>query len=182
MRIIFLLEERSAANFLNEFLPRWRPDLQFLCIPHEGKNDLERSIPRKLKSWLNPEDVFVVLRDNDGAPCAQTKAKLVDICREAGRPHTLVRLACQELEAWFLGDLAAVSAAYNRPDLAKQQQKSKFRDPDRLPSPSQELKKIAPYKKLEGSSLLGKTMNVEVEQNRSGSFRVFVAGLARFCI
>lgn len=182
LKIVFLLEERSAANFLEQFLPRWRPDVEFVCIPHEGKSDLERSIPRKLRGWRCQEDLFVVLRDNDGTPCEETKARLVRICVEAGRPDTLVRLACQELEAWFLGDLKAVGSAYGLQNLAKHQGKAKFREPDRLGSPSAELAKLAPeYKKLHGSKLLGKTLNLDINENSSKSFRVFFSGLKRLC-
>jgi hypothetical protein len=49
-RVIFLLEEYSMKVLLDGLLPRLFPDLQFLCVAHEGKQDLERSIPRKLRA------------------------------------------------------------------------------------------------------------------------------------
>jgi hypothetical protein len=51
-RVVFLLEEYSAKILLEGLLPRFFPDLSFLCIPHEGKQDLEKSFPRKLRAWL----------------------------------------------------------------------------------------------------------------------------------
>ncbi len=36
---------------LNGLLPRLFPGLPFKCVKHEGKTDLERSIPRKLRAW-----------------------------------------------------------------------------------------------------------------------------------
>lgn len=45
-RIVFLLEERSMKTLLDGLLPRFLPGISFLCIPHEGKQDLEKSIPR----------------------------------------------------------------------------------------------------------------------------------------
>ena len=46
-RIVFLLEERSIAALLDGLLPRFFPGLRLLCVPHEEKHDLEKSIPRE---------------------------------------------------------------------------------------------------------------------------------------
>ena len=43
-RMVFLLEEQSMKELLDGLLPRLFPGLNFLCVPHEGKKDLERSI------------------------------------------------------------------------------------------------------------------------------------------
>lgn len=53
-RLVFLLEERSMKILLETFLPRFFPDISFLCVAHEGKQDLEKSIPRKLRAWCEP--------------------------------------------------------------------------------------------------------------------------------
>lgn len=45
-------------DLLEGLLPRVFPNLDFLCIPHRGKTDLERSIPRKLRGWGNPSDRY----------------------------------------------------------------------------------------------------------------------------
>ena len=84
---------------LDGLLPRLFPDLPFLCVPHKGKRDLERSIPRKLRAWREPGVRFAVIRDNDGGDCEQLKAKLKQLCNQNGRADTLIRIACQELEA-----------------------------------------------------------------------------------
>ena len=65
-RIVFLLEEDSMKVLLEGLLPRLFPGLSFLCLSHEGKQDLEKSIPRKLKAWREPGVRFVVVRDQDG--------------------------------------------------------------------------------------------------------------------
>src|SRR5208337_5287691 len=79
-RIIFLLEEYSMKVLLDGLLPRLVPGLQFLCVPHEGKQDLEKSVPRKLRAWREPGVRFVVLRDKDGGDCRELKRKLVSLC------------------------------------------------------------------------------------------------------
>lgn len=84
-RIVFLLEEPSMRVLLDDWLPRlfpgWVDGQQFLCIPHEGKSDLDRSIARKLAAWRIPGDHFVVLRDNDGADCIAVKKSLASVMR-----------------------------------------------------------------------------------------------------
>ena len=116
-RIVFLLEERSMKTLLEGLLPRMVPGTPFLCIPHEGKQDLEKSIPRKIGAWREPGVRFVIVRDNDGGDCRGLKQRLYDLCRGAGRPDSLVRIVCQELEAWYFGDPEALARAFDRPSL-----------------------------------------------------------------
>lgn len=50
--LIFLLEEPSMKATLENLLPKIiPPEINYKCIAHEGKQDLEKSIPRKLKAW-----------------------------------------------------------------------------------------------------------------------------------
>ena len=98
--------------FLEGFLPRILPPEQsFRLIPHEGKSDLEKSLPRKLRTWREPGARFIVVRDQDRADCVQVKAGLRALCDGTGR-DVLIRIACRELEAWYLADLSAVDKAY----------------------------------------------------------------------
>ena len=53
-RLVLLLEESSMQALLDGLLPRLFPTLQFLCVPHDGKTDLEQSVPRKLREWREP--------------------------------------------------------------------------------------------------------------------------------
>lgn len=57
-RLEFLVEERSMAEVLKVLLPRilpasWVLDENYFIRPHEGKSDLKRSIPKKLKDSPN---------------------------------------------------------------------------------------------------------------------------------
>ena len=92
---------------LDGLLPRLFPYLDFQCVPHEGKGDLERSIPRKLHAWREPGIRFAVVRDNDRGDCRALKKALLGLCETGGRPgrrsEPLIRIVCQELEAWYLG-------------------------------------------------------------------------------
>jgi hypothetical protein len=177
-KIIFLLEEPSMKFFLDGYLPRLMPGLDFLCIKHEGKQDLEKSIPRKLRAFHR--SVFVVVRDNDSTNCIVIKTRLQRLCEEGGRSDTLIRIACQELEAWYLGVPAVLADVYARPKLAGLGRKTKYRNPDRLGSPSSELVKLVPeYRKLAGARRMGAAMPLLESANNSPSFRVFVKGVRR---
>lgn len=131
-------------TLLDALLPRIFPGLPFLCVPHEGKQDLDRSIPRKLKAWREPGVRFIVVRDNDGQDCVALKRRLVTLCRDAGREDTLVRIACQELEAWYLGEPRALAAASGDDGLRTIDTKARFRDPDSVLRPSVELRTLVP--------------------------------------
>lgn len=181
-RIVFLVEEASMEEMLRGFLPvifpHWIERQHWLCLPHEGRSDLEASIPRKLRAWREPGVRFVVLRDQDSAACEVVKEHLVEMCAGAGRSDTLIRIPCREIESWYIGDLSAVDAAFGTENLCGLQGKRKFRDPDRLHRPSDELAKIAPYQKRAGSRAIGPHLNPD--QNCSRSFRAFVSGLRTF--
>lgn len=82
-RVVFLLEEPSMKVLLDGLLPRLFPGLPFWCIAHEGKSDLELSIPRKLRAWREPGVRFVVIRDNDGGDCRGLKAALRGCAKQA---------------------------------------------------------------------------------------------------
>lgn len=177
--LVFLVEERSVGPVIDAVLPTIvAPGVTFQVVTHQGKQDLEKSIPRKLRAWRTPGTSFVVVRDKDSADCVALKARLSILCREAGRPDTLVRIVCTELESWFLGDLAALEGAFRRTGLAARAGEKKFRDPDALANAAEELRKIVPeYQKLSGARAVAP--HLRVEANRSRSFRVFVDGVRR---
>ena len=179
-RVVFLVEEPSIHEALRGIIPKlfpdWREYEHWQCVPHEGKSDLQKSTPRKLRAWREPG---VILRDLDGADCIIVKENLRKICHEAGRPDTLIRIVCNELESWFLGDMAAVSSASGNPKLRNLNLKAKFREPDKLQNAAKELRKLLPqYSKVSGARDIAKHMNINV--NKSHSFGVFAEGLRTF--
>lgn len=181
-RLVFLVEEPSIAAILDVLLPRILPEaISHQVVPHQGKSDLEKSIPRKLTGWKEPNVQFVVVRDNDGSDCKILKGKLVKLCDENERSDTLVRIVCQELESWYLGDLAAVAIAYHKPTLAQLQQKRAYRDPDKIIKPSYRLRDIVPdFTKIAGAQAIAPHMNLQ--NNRSRSFHAFVSGVQKIVL
>ncbi len=183
-RLVFLVEEPSMKGLLEVLLPRvfpgWMAGQHFLCVPHEGKSDLDRSIPRKLSAWGFPDDRFVIVRDNDNVDCLALKARFTSVCQQHGRPDTLIRLVCQELEAWYLGDLPALAEAFSSPRLKAPAVRKRFVDPDAWQKPSVEVKRLVPhFQKGSGARAMGQVLRPE--GNHSKSFNFFISGIRKVC-
>jgi len=177
--IVFSLEESSARAMLEGFLPKILPDeLGRRFVVFEGKQDLEKQLVKRMRGYRVPDVKFVVLRDQDAADCKPIKAGLVKKCAQAGHPEALVRVACHELESWYLADLAAVEAGLGVRGLVKLQKKRPYSKPDGQPNPSHTLQRIAPsYQKVGGSRAIGP--HIDPENSRSRSFANLVAGIRR---
>ncbi|WP_240531207.1 DUF4276 family protein [Variovorax boronicumulans] len=168
-------------GLLPRLFPGWVDGQQFLCVPHEGKNDLDRSIPRKLGAWRIPGDRFVIVRDNDNADCIALKSRLTALCKDGGRPETLVRLVCQELEGWYIGDLRALATAFALPKTDSPAQRKRFANPDSWQKPSIEVKRLVPtFQKISGARLMAS--HLDSQGNRSRSYQVFLEGVSRIAI
>lgn len=178
MKIVFLVEEQSMRYLLEGILPKVLPiEIDFQVIPHQGKQNLGKSIPIKLRSWKEPNVRFVVIQDQDSWDCVELKQIIQTVCKESNRPETLVRIACHEMEAWYFGDLRAVGLAYNM-DLKRLSGKRKYRDPDAIENPKTEIKKIVKeLQQIEGARKISKYMNIQA--NSSHSFKVFVSGVLK---
>lgn len=177
-KVVFLLEEESMKVLLEGLLPRMFPDLIFQYVSHQGKSDLEKSIPRKLRAWREPGVRFIVLRDNDGGDCVCLKERLLKICHDARRGDTLVRIVCQELEAWYLADPYALAQAYKNEKLSGIGQKAKFRRPDDVQQPSDALKRLVPeFQKVRGARTMAQFLSRE--RNTSPSFHALLSGIER---
>jgi len=177
-RIVFLLEERSMKVLLDILLPRLFPGISFICLAHEGKQDLEKSITRKLRAWKEPDVRFVIVRDNDNTDCHALKQKLQKLCDLAGRSDTLIRIVCQELEAWYFGESKALAKAYEKSQLLHIEKKAKFRESDAIHKPSKEIVKLIPeFQKISGAKRLAKYLSRK--GNRSNSYRVFMDGIEK---
>ncbi len=175
--LVFFLEGPSEKDFLEGFLPKVLP-------PHvtthfqvfQGKQDLEKQLVRRMKFWLMPNSRFVVMRDQDSGNCLTIKAKLRQLCVDAGQPAAVVRIACREMETFFVGDWAAIASGFGKPGLAAFAGKAKYRDPDLLGSPSAEIKRHIPsYQKREGARAIAP--HLDPSNNQSHSFRVLVQAL-----
>ncbi|MCL2656429.1 MAG: DUF4276 family protein [Betaproteobacteria bacterium] len=180
--LVFLLEEPSAGALLENLLPRFlSAEITCRMIPFEGKQDLEKHLARRIRGYQNVDARFMVLRDQDSHQnCVALKQRLMGLCDQSGkRLACLVRIACTELETFYLADLIAVETALNLHGLAKQQRSQKFRAPDHLGSPSQELRRLTKgmYQKVAGSREIGK--HLDLDNMRSRSFYNLIRGIRR---
>ena len=200
MHIEFLVEEPSAEAALRNLLPKiLHADLTFDIHPHQGKEDLLRKLPGRLRGycrWLPRDWRISVLVDADDSDCRDLKARLERIARDAGLKtrsdpdagsgfQVLNRLAVEELESWFFGDVQAIRGAYPRIP-SSIGGKEAYRDPDAIPGGAwealeRELKRWGYHQgglaKIAAARAISAYM--EPDRNLSHSFNVFHAGLLR---
>lgn len=192
MHLEVLVEEPSTEAALAVLLPKVAPGCSFRLHPHNGKSQLLARLPGRLKGYghiLGTQANWrvVVLLDEDREDCRRLKRQIMDFGRRAGIQRSmLARVAVEELEAWFLGDVPALTTAYPKvpPTLASRRG---FRDPDAVAGGTWEaLERVlqgagyyrgAGLPKIEAARAIAARMNVE--QNLSRSFGVFRDGIRR---
>lgn len=144
-RLIVFVEEPSAEAALALLLPKLLGDVEFQIIHFQGKQDLLNQTPARLRgyaSWLPEDWRILVLVDRDDEDCFVLKSELENMAADAGLLtktatggsacfRVVNRIACEELEAWFFGDWAAVKSAFPRVP-ATVPHKAGFRDPDAI--------------------------------------------------
>ena len=170
------------AAALRKIMPDRFPDFRelehWIVIPHQGKSDLERSYPRKMRTWRAPGVRFIILRDNDGADCLKLKQRLVSLVPNQA-PEYLVRIVCQELEGWLLGDMDAVAAAYPAAARHLRFRSLSNNDPDKMTNVADLMKNLTGTEaKVARAAAIAEQMKPAA--NRSHSFQVFVNGLRKF--
>jgi len=194
MHIEFLVEELSVEAALNNLIPRiLGEECSYRIHPYRGKSDLLSSLRARLigySKWLPDDWRIVVLMDEDRDDCLALKNQLEQAARNAGlitksqasagaNYQVVNRLAIEELEAWFLGDTQALTAAYPRvsPSFTG---KARFRDPDAVVGGTWEalerlLQTAGQYPsglpKIETARRISQYM--DPQRNRSHSFQVF---------
>jgi hypothetical protein len=196
MHVEFLLEEPSAEATLHELLPRLLPEATWHCYPHRGKHDLLARLPGRLKTYARqlPHDPglrIVILMDGD-ADCRKAKQELEKLVAAAqlrskaqagGQPfQVLTCLAVAELEAWFLGDHAAIQAAY--PGVRPTHLRQLPANPDTVVDAWETLWQVLQAGGYYRSGKQKQRWSTDISQhldpsrNTSPSFRYFCAGLA----
>ena len=147
-------------------------------IVFEGKQHLDKNLERKLRGYVNPRARFIVLRDQDGADCKKLKSDLAAICKKA-RKKVVIPIACRELEAFYLADLLAVERGLAIQGVASKQGQAKYRNPDSLDHPAQELEKLTAhrYQKITGSRAIAP--HLDLGNTRSASFRNLVSAIRK---
>ena len=211
MHLEVLVEDLSGRRALEHILPKildpsvhsWRV-IEYKGIGHipKGLNPsssprhriLLDQLPRLLKGYgkslksYGGDAAVVVVVDADRANCTTLKAAMMAVlgrCRPP--PQTKFRIAVEEMEAWYLGDLDAIAAAYprhNRTALRNYEQDSVCGTWEVLAEAVHEGGAAALTRqgyplvgiaKSEWATRIGPAMNPA--RNRSPSFRTFAHGL-----
>jgi len=177
--LVIFVEEESMKVTLDLLIATLGLDASRIQIlPHQGVQDLERSVRNKLPNWNAPNTLFLILRDNDNGNCTDRKANLMQIARNAGKSaNTTIRIVCQELEAWFLGDPVALEkAGYLDQGLRPQSVRG---NPDNINNPSDILMRLSnkgPGKVMRARDI---AQHMDPEDNNSTSFGHTVESLKR---
>lgn len=187
-RLEILVEEPSMQNFLEIILPKILPrgyELNMNCFihPHQGKSDLQKSIPKKVRAYKYfPKKVkLIIVQDQDSNDCIKLKNELINLVenQNQNQPY-LIRIACRELENWYLGDMLSIERVFTTFKASKYENKAKFRNPD-IVTGSYELEKlIENFSKGVASKEIPKFMNID--QNNSPSFGHLISGVQNFLI
>ena len=170
-------------------------DQSFLVHPHQGKRDLLHKLPSRLRAyrrWLPQDYGLVVVTDEDRQNCeaiketreaAALEADLVTRRRNRQAFQVVSWIAVEELEAWFLGDVDALEAAYPGTRRLVGRHRD-FRDPDQVRGGTWEaLERVlnraghhrGGLRKIEAARAI--SAHMEPQRNRSNSFRGFVRAL-----
>ncbi|MCS6871048.1 MAG: DUF4276 family protein [Anaerolineae bacterium] len=198
-KLEILLEEQSAEMMLRSLVPKIVGNERARAVAFRrfrGKYALLRQLPAILKGYAarikSGEAIrILVLLDQDSDDCTELKRKLEQIALDAGlvtrsvatadKPFQILnRIAIEELEAWYFGDIQALCRAY--PKVEEHLGRLREADPDSISEASHALKRVFEkgYKKrnlskIEVAERIAQYM--QPERNRSRSFQVFREGL-----
>jgi Domain of unknown function (DUF4276) len=189
MHIEFLVEEPSTEVALKFIVPKIIGDTHTLKIHNfQNKDRLLKRLPERMKSYAKflPDDWrIVILVDEDRSDCQELKRKLCDassvVTKHKGN-IVLHRIAVEELESWFIGDVTAIRSEYEKIPVSLSQQ-AKFRNPDIIKGGTWEqldkiLKKYGYETGLQKIDFAEKVSpHMDVDNNLSRSFQIFRDGL-----
>jgi hypothetical protein len=197
----FLVEEPSTETALRSLLPTLLGAVTFEVFAHRSKDELLKHLPVRLAGysrrragdpWFREHARVVVVVDRDDEDCRALKRRIDTMARGVGfstsganRP-LIVRIAVEELEAWYFGDWGAVCAAYPRvpPGVPRQ---ARYRDPDGIAGGTWEAFErvmqragyfVGGLRKIEAAREIAARMDPSVNTSRSfQAFRNAVRGL-----
>ncbi len=191
MHLEVYVEEPSAEAALDVLIPKIIGDRHSNRIYNLwDKGTLLRELPKRLRSYHSMPMIgtrIVALVDRDRDDCAELKRRLEAMAaaaymptRTAKRPGVTAimdtRVAIEELEAWYIGDVPALRSAYPKVPATLDRQ-AVFRDPDAVAGGTWEALERTLQRYGYHSGGLAKiklardvTPHMDPSRNRSGSF------------
>jgi hypothetical protein len=188
VRVEILVEEQSMQLFLTDLLdfilPQgYRFGSNVYVRPFEGKQDLQKGLARwvRVLSNFHQPARLIVIHDQDSSDCRELKAQLRVICERNGDCPVLIRIACRELENWYLGDLLALQGVYPSFNASAHLNKARYRSNVDNPFGTQEIISLIPaFEKTLAASEVVLHMVDRLAENRSESFQQTVSGIQHF--
>ena len=196
-RLEILVEEPSMEAALREVMPKiLHGRAYWKSINMGSKSKLLKTLPARLRAYQKRIDngealKIIVLVDRDNDDCERLKHRLETIAREAGLTtktavygqgdfQVVTRIAIEELEAWFMGDIAALKAAFS--SLKRVSFPKSFRNPDNGGT-WERLHRFfkrhgiyrKSYPKIDAARKIARHM--DPARNRSRSFQCFMQGV-----
>jgi hypothetical protein len=193
MHIEFLVEEPSMAAALECVVPAIAGTATYAVRQFQGKQDLLRRLPDRLRGYRTiPGVSVVVLVDQHTDDCRKLKQHLDECARDAGLVpksqsadsfRALNRVVVDELEAWFFGDADALRAAFPRLP-AYVTSKRSYRNPDGIPGGAaraleHELRQAGAIGRIFSKPAVATRVAAHMDpcRNTSPSFRAFISGI-----
>lgn len=177
MNLIIFTEEPSMKEALRHLLPKLGVDPRNVrIISFDGIGNMMNSLPLQLRALAVDRNARVlILRDNDNGNCLHHKSAIVHQVASAGlTTRTKVRIVCQMLESWFIGDANAL--ACSRHLTRPVPKRLRTCDPDSLGNPKSELRRLRDgYNEITGAKAIAP--HLDTSANRSASFRMTVEAI-----
>lgn len=192
MKIHALVEGPSEDVFLKQWSKRFLPEHELKVHPHQGKGKLPPKssknidakkrglldqLPLKLKAFgrsLDREkERVLVLIDADTDDTAQMRDRLDDLMETLDPcPEVRFCFAVEELEAFYLGDLKALKAAYPNHD----HRMASSYEPDSIVGTWELFGRVIDDdggNKVAWAAIMGKKLTTRPQESRSPSFKDF---------
>jgi hypothetical protein len=184
--IEILTEEPSMELFLRGILPNVLPedykiDVNCFIRAHRGKSDLKKSIPKKMRAYPHfgyPVKVLII-HDQDSNDCMMLKEELIALCGITTIPY-IVRIACRELENWYLGQLTAIEKVFPETKASAFIHKKKYRNPDLLQGADELNRMTKSFSKMQTAREI--SQHIEIDNNTSSSFNHTINAVKQLCV
>ena len=187
-----LVEDASTEEALKVLTSKVASRHRFQRISSfHGKQDMLKKLPGRFRGYAKWgfDHSVIVLIDQDRDDCSDLKSKIEKLAQDCGLllpnspknpKQVAIRIAVTELEAWFLGDPAAVNRAFPKVQETDLHIKGSV---DKVPDPAKRLERVLQRRgyyrtgmpKLQVARLVAEHM--DPCKNRSPSFRLLMRTL-----
>jgi hypothetical protein len=197
VKVFVLVEGPSEKVLLERWAPRAFPGHQFFLRPHQGKGELPRrrevdpkrrglldQLPATLRAYAKTctaNEAVLVLVDADDNDCVTLKRQLLELAQnECPNLRVVFRIAVEETEAFYFGDLKAIKAAFPDADM----ERARSFVPDSLPTngTAEEFATVVgddTLRKVDWAERMSTKLTTSPAASRSPSFKALHAGIKK---